>query len=249
MNVFYNPGSLADVSAHVQWATWLLDHRTDMDAAYAGQTSTTTPGANEILIRPATTAEWAAQGYTATTPNAGTFNTSSNHSALLLLNPYIQPTDVAYEDLIAHEFGHAFGYFTFVGGEHSVDSDDLMYPSVTANSFPLTTADMNGFRQGIGARYPATDTADTTSAVRGPNGDVWIPDINGNQVHLDYIEGSPANAPRFLIASNVVNEESTGAYHTAYGSVTLPVHSMGADYMTTLTVVGSEVHVTNAYLI
>jgi hypothetical protein len=251
MEIKYNPSgiNLTSLTNDLAFSTWLWALRTGIELHFL-TTTDTAPAAGQVLIRNGMEAEWAAQGGTETAPNAYTVNNKVDGGKLVILNPHIAATE-QYGKLLMHEIGHALGYFTFFGGVHSNDADDIMHPIVGQDTFLITTADVQGVA--IFTSLPRPGTADMKSAVLTPNMDIYHPDINGKQVWLDHNpQASFFNGTATWDIGRIsVNEESQGSASYLDGDIVYvhSIQSMGADYSATLQIVGNQVRLVDAHLI
>lgn len=246
MNVYLNTANMSspDVANWVSYNSWLWDLRTGCDVDYQGTTSNTAPGSGEMLIRMATSQEWTT--YNNSGVNANAITISQNGGKIIFINPNIAITP-QYEKLIEHEMGHALGYFSLSGIDHSPDPDDVMYP-IISNQKSITTADVFGVR--IGTALPYTHAMDVTSSVLMLDNDLFIPDISGYQAHLDYV-GVVNGKQTWNLASYTANEESQGSASTFTGTHAHlhSVQTMGQDYVNVeLSVVGTVVQLESLQL-
>lgn len=239
MEVLFNPHGInyPGVQGWIEWASWVWNLRTQVEVTFGGITSRASPEAGQTIIRLATASEWVPS---AGNTQANAWTLESGNGSTILLNPNV-PIHPLYEKLVIHELGHALGYFTIFGGEHSNDRNDIMHYAVSEDTFPVSTADANGVISF--SRLPKHHAPDTKSAVLGPDFDLYHPDINGRQVWLDYL-GIVNGRPAWDIASVEINEESTGSASYLSGNMAFVplVHSMDQDYANVvLEVVGSQV--------
>ena len=180
----------------IEWSAWLWSLRTGVAVKYAGIVESNVAIKNAVVVRDSVPGEYDFKN------SAAFASKDDNGFYMIVFDKDKTFAEWAVRQLVTHEMGHTLGYF-----EHSDDRGDIMYPTVSPISFPVTTQDAEEVIKDLD--WPQTTVPDLTSAVLLPDNDLYHPDILGHQALLDYA-GVINGRMSWKVLKWEVNEETKG---------------------------------------
>ena len=159
----------------LEYAAWAWSLRTGMDVEYIGQTAEPNCELGKITVRVAGVQEWQANGMPLIGgPAAFTGKCHGTGPGYIIV---ISPTVSPGQGVIAHEVGHALGYWS-----HSSDHKTIMRTPVAIDW--VTAPDALGVL--ATPHYPIATSGDLCAVELTADMGLYIPDIEGQTARLDY---------------------------------------------------------------